>query len=50
VHDDPRRLELTFTLTDPTMFTQPLIVTKTWLYTPEIDLVQDTCNQQPGKP
>jgi hypothetical protein len=50
VRDNPRRLELTFTLTDPTMFTKPLVITKTWLYTPEIELVQDTCNQQPGKP
>jgi hypothetical protein len=50
VRENPRRLELTFTLTDPAMFTQPLVVTKTWLYTPEIELVQDTCNQQPGKP
>jgi hypothetical protein len=50
VRDNPHRLELTFTLTDPTMFTKPLVITKTWLYTPEIELVQDTCNQQPGKP
>jgi hypothetical protein len=50
VRDDPHRLERTFTLTDPTMFTKPLVITKTWLYTPEIELVQDTCNQQPGKP
>jgi hypothetical protein len=50
VRDDPRRLELTFTLTDPTMFTKPLVITKTWLATPDVELVQDTCNQQPGKP
>ncbi|HEX6993099.1 MAG TPA: hypothetical protein VF339_03040 [Gammaproteobacteria bacterium] len=50
VRDDPRRLELTLTLTDPTMFTEPLVVTKTWLYTPDVELVQDTCAQQPGKP
>jgi len=50
VHDDPRRLELTLTLTDPTMFTEPLVVTKTWLYTPDVEIVQDTCSQQPGKP
>jgi hypothetical protein len=50
VRDDPRRLELTFTLTDTAMFTKPLVVTKTWLYTPDIELVQDTCSQQPGKP
>lgn len=50
VRDDPRRLELTLTLTDPATFTQPLVITKTWLYTPDAELVQDTCSQQPGKP
>jgi hypothetical protein len=50
VRDNPRRLELTLTLTDAAMFTEPLVVTKTWLYTPDVALVQDTCSQQPGKP
>jgi len=50
VRDNPRRLELTMTLTDPAMFTEPLVVTKTWLYTPDVELVQDSCGQQPGKP
>jgi hypothetical protein len=50
VRDNPRRLELTLTLTDPVTFTKPLVVTKTWLYTPDVELVQDTCSQQPGKP
>jgi hypothetical protein len=50
VHDNPRRLELTLTLTDPVTFTKPLVVTKTWLYTPDVDLLQDTCSQQPGRP
>jgi len=50
VHQNPHRLELTLTLTDPVTFTKPLVVTKTWLYTPEIEIVQDTCSQQPGKP
>jgi hypothetical protein len=50
LRDNPRRLELTFTLTDPMMFTQPLVITKTGLYTPDVELVQDTCSQQPGKP
>ncbi len=50
VLDDPHRLELTLTLTDPAMFIEPLVATKTWLYTPEVELVQDTCAQQPGKP
>jgi hypothetical protein len=50
VRDNPHRLELTLTLTDAAMFTKPLVVTKTWLYTPDVELVQDTCSQQPGKP
>ena len=50
VHDDPRRLEQTLTLEDPVTFTGQMVVTKTWLYTPEVELVQDTCFQQPGKP
>lgn len=49
VRDDPRRLEVTLTLEDPATFTEPLVVTKTWLYTPGVELVQDTCFQQPGK-
>jgi hypothetical protein len=50
VRDNPRRLELTLTLTDAMTFTKPLVITKTWLYTPDVELVQDTCSQQPGKP
>jgi len=49
VRQNPHRLELTLTLTDPVTFTKPLVVTKTWLYTPDIEIVQDTCSQQPGK-
>lgn len=50
VRDNPRRLELTLTLTDPATFTKPMVITKTWLHTPDVELVQDTCSQQPGKP
>jgi hypothetical protein len=50
VQQNPHRLELTLTLTDPATFTKPLVVTKTWLYTPDIEIVQDTCSQQPGRP
>lgn len=49
VREDPRRLELTLTLEDPVTFTEPLVITKTWLYTPDTELVQDSCFQQPGK-
>jgi len=50
IRENPRRLELTLTLTDPATFTKPLVVTKTWLPTPDVEIVQDTCSQQPGKP
>ena len=50
VRDNPRRLELTLTLTDPATFTKPMVITKTWLHTPDVELVQGTCSQQPGKP
>ena len=50
VRQNPHRLELTLTLTDPVTFTKPVVMTKTWLYTPGVELVQDTCSQQPGKP
>jgi hypothetical protein len=50
VRDNPRRLELTLTLTDPVTFSKPLVITKTWLATPGVELLQDTCSQQPGKP
>ncbi len=50
VRQNPHRLELTLTLTDPVTFTKPLAITKTWLYTPDVELVQDTCSQQPGNP
>jgi hypothetical protein len=49
VHDDPRRLELELTLTDPIVFTEPYVMTKTWLYTPDVELVQDTCGDYPGR-
>jgi hypothetical protein len=50
VRENPHRLELTLTLTDPVTFTKPLVITKTWMYTPDVEIVQDTCSQQPGKP
>jgi len=49
VHDDPRRLELELTLHDPVTLTEPFVVTKTWLATPDVELVQDRCGDLPGK-
>ena len=49
VHDNPRRLELVLTLEDPVVFTEPYAMTKTWLHTPDVELVQDSCGDYPGR-
>lgn len=49
IHDNPRRLELIVTLEDPIVLTEPHVMTKTWLYTPDVELVQDSCGDYPGK-
>jgi hypothetical protein len=48
VRDNPRRLELELTVEDPVTFTDPYVVTKTWLYTPDVKLLQDSCGDLPG--
>lgn len=49
VRDDPRRLELTLTLEDPVTLTAPYVIEKTWLFTPDVELVEDRCSALPGK-
>jgi hypothetical protein len=49
VVDSPRRLELELTLRDPEVLTAPYVIEKTWLYTPEVEIVQDRCGELPGK-
>ena len=49
VLENPRRLELILTLEDPIILTEPHVMTKTWLYTPDVELVQDSCGDYPGK-
>jgi hypothetical protein len=49
VRDHPRRLELELTLEDPATLTKPYVITKTWLYTPDVELVQDQCAERPGR-
>jgi hypothetical protein len=48
VHDNPRRLELELTVVDPVTLTEPYVVTKTWLFTPEVELLRDSCGDLPG--
>jgi hypothetical protein len=49
IADDPRRLELDMTVTDPVTLLEPHVIHKTWLATPEIQLVEDRCGDVPGK-
>jgi len=48
VHDNPRRLELELTLKDPVTLTEPYVIANTWLFTPEVELIQDSCGDLPG--
>jgi hypothetical protein len=50
VLDNPRRLYLEITVEDPVNFREPYTVTKTWLYTPDVKLVVDSCGDVPAKP
>lgn len=49
IADNPRRLELDMTVTDPVTLLEPHVIHKTWLSTPEIELVEDRCGDVPGK-
>ena len=49
VKANPRRLELELTITDPVTLTAPYVITKIWLATPDVELVQDRCSEFPGK-
>jgi hypothetical protein len=49
IADDPRRLELEMTVTDPVTLIAPHVIHKTWLSTPDVQLVEDRCGDVPGK-
>lgn len=49
VADDPRRLELEMTVTDPVTLLEPHVIHKTWLATPDVALVEDRCGDVPGR-
>ncbi|MCP5144886.1 MAG: hypothetical protein H6978_08690 [Gammaproteobacteria bacterium] len=49
VRDEPRRLVLELTLTDPVTLNEPYVWTKTWLATPDVDLLVDSCEDVPGE-
>ena len=50
VAENPRRLLLELTLTDPVVLKQPYVFTKTWVSTPDIKLLLDSCEDTPGQP
>ena len=50
VRQKPRRLHLELTLTDAVILKEPLNVTKTWVSTPEVELLTDSCEDIPGQP
>ena len=48
--EDPRRLTLELSMTDPVTLKEPYILTKIWLYTPEVELLVDSCEDTPAQP
>lgn len=49
IRDNPRRLLLQMTVTDPVTLRKPQVFMKTWLWTPDVKLVKDRCKDVPGK-
>jgi hypothetical protein len=49
VRDEPRRLELELTITDPVTLKEPYVWMKTWLHTPDVELLEDSCEDIPGE-
>jgi hypothetical protein len=50
IEEDPRRLELELTVTDPVTLEEPFVLVKTWLHTPDIEMIEDRCGDIPGQP
>jgi hypothetical protein len=48
--DSPRRMHLEITVEDSVNLEEPYTSTKTWLYTPDVQLVVDSCGDTPAKP
>jgi hypothetical protein len=49
IEENPRRLVVELTITDPVTLTQPYSWTKTWLFTPDVELIEDSCEEVPGQ-
>ena len=50
LRDNPRRLFLEMRVEDPVTLRAPHNIMKTWLWTPDVTLVKDSCKDVPGKP
>jgi hypothetical protein len=48
--DNPRRLEVELTVEDRVMLQEPFVIAKTWLYTPDQELMVDSCEDLPAQP
>lgn len=48
IRENPRRLHLELTVEDPVTLTEPYTIEKTWLWTPDVELVEDSCEDVPG--
>jgi hypothetical protein len=49
VADDPRRLQLEMTVTDRVTMLEPHVIHKTWLSTPDVQLVEHRCGDVPSR-
>jgi hypothetical protein len=49
LEEDPRRLVLELTVTDPVTLTAPHVLEKIWLPTPDLEMVEDSCRDVPGQ-
>lgn len=47
--EDGRRLHMQFTLTDPVMFREPLVLERTRIFTPDVDLLDAPCESISGE-
>ena len=50
IEESPRRLVLELTVTDSVTLREPHVIAKTWLWTPELEMIEDSCEDIPGKP
>jgi hypothetical protein len=49
IKEDPRRLAVELTITDPVTLTRPYAWSKKWLFTPDVELIEDSCEEVPGQ-